>query len=78
MTYLFEVKGFIYTEPPEEFGLTKMTQACYIAEPGSIACYRGTDEWDMSVCEKGFWFPKDDCRNPSIRELKFYSVMDLI
>lgn len=77
VTFIFEAKGFIYEEPPEEFGLTKMVQVCYIAEPGSIVFY-STEDHTMHVCEKGFWFPEVDCRNPSDKELAEYERLNLI
>lgn len=77
VTYIFEVKAFIYAEPPEEFCLTKMVQKCYVAEPGSVAYY-STEEQTMKVCENSFWFPEDGCRNPSDKELAAYEKLDLI
>ena len=77
MTYIFEVKACIYAEPPEEFGLTKMVQECYVAEPGSIAWY-SMENQIMQVCEKDFWFPKDGCKRPSDYELADYELLDLV
>ena len=76
ITYIFEVKAYIYAEPPEEFGLTKMVQECYVAEPGSIACY--TENQIMQVCKKDLWFPKDGCKNPLDYELADYELLDLV
>ena len=80
VTYLFEARTEIYSEPPEEFGLTKMVQCNYIPEPGSIAVY------DLSMVRPALKpsefqpsrFPKDGCRKPTYAELKEYEELNLI
>lgn len=79
--YLFEVKEIVYQEPPEVFGLTKMTQACYLPEPGSVACYlHRSNCLSLEAYNEGpdIWFPTDGCRNPDAMELIVYSRLNLV
>ena len=78
VVYLFEVKTSMYKTSHKAFGLTAMTQECYIPEAGSVARYNAVGSPVMEIVNETLDFPCMECENPMPYELEMYEKLCLV
>ena len=78
MVYIFEVKTSVYKTPHKDFGLTPMTQECFIPVEGSVARYNAVGKYTMEPFNEELDFPALECENPMPFELDLYEKLSLV